>query len=124
MEAWLLVLNGLEAGSTISVRGDVLIGRSKECSVRLCNLAVSRKHCRIIEKDSAFFMEDLGSTNGTMVNEKKIESEVELKHGDSLRIAFLEFKFLTNDRPRNAKQEIVVEGDEKSTLDNSFFERF
>lgn len=61
------------------------IGRRPDNDLVIDNAAVSGHHARIIEKDGAFFIEDLASTNGTFVNEKRIAKE-QLKDNDQVTI--------------------------------------
>lgn len=72
------------------------LGRSGDNQVLIDDLAVSGHHARISvssENDQAIFtISDLGSTNGTFVNEKKIEQQG-LHHGDAVRIGWAIFTF-------------------------------
>lgn len=56
----------------------VYLGRSNENDIMLDDNSVSRRHCRITNKNGRFFIEDLKSTNGTLVNGKKIDGEMEI----------------------------------------------
>lgn len=74
------------------------IGRTAENQVQIDDLAVSSEHARIICETSDagetfYFLEDLGSTNGSFVNEKKIIKQ-QLHHNDSVRIGWNTFKFV------------------------------
>ena len=64
----------------------VTIGRKPQNDIQIENLAVSGEHARIVTilKDS--FLEDLGSTNGTLVNGTRIERAERLRFGDELAI--------------------------------------
>ena len=63
----------------------VTIGRDVNCNVRIDNLAVSKNHAQILDLQGSYVIEDLESTNGTLLNDKKIKKET-LKHGDVLTI--------------------------------------
>ncbi len=93
MEIKLVVVGGIHAGKEIQVRrARFTIGRSKECQLRPgCNL-VSRRHCAIVHEDGRLLIEDLGSTNGTFVNDEKVEGPRELSHGDRLGVGTMEFE--------------------------------
>jgi len=54
---------------------EFFLGRGADCRVRFYDPLVSRKHARIYNDDSTWYIEDLGSRNGTMLGEKKIERE-------------------------------------------------
>jgi hypothetical protein len=47
---------------------DLLLGRGMDCDVRLSNDSVSRRHARLVFRDGSWIIQDLGSTNGTLVN--------------------------------------------------------
>lgn len=73
-------------------------GRAVNNQVQIDDLAVSNEHAQITCKTSdkgevAYFLEDLGSTNGSFVNETKIEKQL-LQHNDSLRIGWNVFTFI------------------------------
>ncbi len=62
------------------------IGRSSEADVVVDNTAISRKHSVFERKNGVYFLEDLGSLNGTMVNGKKIDTCVQLFEEDTIEI--------------------------------------
>jgi pSer/pThr/pTyr-binding forkhead associated (FHA) protein len=90
MEVNLIVANGKLVGKKIPIASSkFLIGRGEECQLRPQSSLVSRKHCVIlIEKDSAV-IEDLGSTNGTFVNNEKLEQRRALQSGDRIKVGML-----------------------------------
>ncbi|NLF07135.1 MAG: FHA domain-containing protein [Pirellulaceae bacterium] len=93
MEVKLVVSNGKQAGTEISVKGNsLLIGRGEECNLRPQSSLVSRKHCRIEIADGKVTIEDFGSTNGTFVNDQRIEGRRELHNGDQIRVGMLTFE--------------------------------
>jgi pSer/pThr/pTyr-binding forkhead associated (FHA) protein len=66
--------------------GQLQIGRADACQIRLPDTYVSQFHARIYPRDGAWFVEDLGSTNGTYLNQRRITSPAELRAGDRLRV--------------------------------------
>jgi pSer/pThr/pTyr-binding forkhead associated (FHA) protein len=68
------------------VRPVTLIGRSSKCSIVLPDPYISSEHARIENQKERYFIEDLKSANGTLLNNNKLEVRTELKHGD--RISF------------------------------------
>jgi len=60
----------------------VTIGRGRECQVVIDNTAISRKHVSIFQSSGICFVSDLGSTNGTFVNGKKVERDEPVTDGD------------------------------------------
>lgn len=99
MEACLFVLNGPNAGTLIKLGEENLIGRSPECLIHSNDPTVSRKHCRILRETLSFVLEDIGSLNGTALNGKNLTSPSELKDGDKINAAAIEFKFLLDCTP-------------------------
>lgn len=73
-------------------------GRTSNNQVQIDDLAVSNEHAQIIcenndRGDSTFYLEDLGSTNGSFINDVKINKK-RLHHNDSVRIGWNIFKFV------------------------------
>ncbi|MDQ7011576.1 MAG: FHA domain-containing protein [Mariprofundaceae bacterium] len=64
---------------------ETTIGRKPENTIHIDNLAVSGRHARVLKIGNKAIIEDLGSTNGTLVNNKQITKHV-LSHGDSILI--------------------------------------
>ncbi|MBL8909151.1 MAG: FHA domain-containing protein [Archangium sp.] len=90
----LVIAEGKEAGREFEFDQDsVLIGRTAECDVILYEAGVSRKHARIFSESTAFFIEDLGSSNGTRVNGSAISGKQNLKPGDSIAMGPVVFSF-------------------------------
>ncbi len=70
------------------------VGRGSRNSIVLEDDSVSRHHCRIERQGSLYHLSDLGSTNGTYVNDR-LSREVQLQGGDQVRIGETIFKFLS-----------------------------
>jgi len=73
-------------------------GRTSDNQIQIDDLAVSNEHAQIICEDNEkgkaiYFLEDLGSTNGSFVNELRIEKQ-QLQHKDILRIGWNSFTFI------------------------------
>ena len=66
--------------------GATTIGRAAECELRLDDTYVSQQHARIFDRSGNWFVEDLGSTNGTFVNEQKLVAPAMLTPGDTIRV--------------------------------------
>jgi DNA-binding winged helix-turn-helix (wHTH) protein len=69
--------------------GDTVIGRDFGATIPLPGLLVSRRHARIHVEGMTVTVEDLGSRNGTFVNDQKIAEPLEIKPGDKIRIGEL-----------------------------------
>ncbi len=66
--------------------GENLIGRSSHAAIRVSSREVSQRHARIIVSDEDALLEDLGSRNGTFIDDKLIEAPVPLKHLSQIRV--------------------------------------
>jgi diguanylate cyclase (GGDEF)-like protein len=90
--ATLTVLSGLDAGRMLTLDGaPIVIGSADEVDLRADDDAVSRRHARVsLGRGGTFFIEDLGSTNGTFVRARRVE-RAPLASGDLVQIgpAFL-----------------------------------
>ena len=91
--ARLVVQDGPDLGRTVAIQGDrFLIGRGPDCQLRLGSLAVSRSHARIERKGDRYYLRDLSSTNGSLLNGKPLRDRVvEIRDGDRLRFGPLTF---------------------------------
>ena len=65
----------------------IFVGRERKCSICIAVPAVSRKHAKVFERDGNFYIQDLGSINGTFLNEKRILDPAEMKDGDRIKIS-------------------------------------
>jgi pSer/pThr/pTyr-binding forkhead associated (FHA) protein len=72
----------------------VVVGRSRECDVRIDDGNVSRRHCEVAqESPTAWVVADLGSTNGTEVNGRKVSRRTRLDDGDRITVGGTELVF-------------------------------
>jgi len=94
-EAWLVAERGggLREGERFDLFGGLSIGRSGDADVRIDDRYASGLHARIYSRGGHFFVEDLGSTNGTLLNDATLDGEAELAEGDLIRIGDTEFRF-------------------------------
>lgn len=74
---------------------EVLIGRGQGAQVRIGHRSLSRHHCKLVRRDASWYVVDLGSTNGTLLNDRRISGEQRLLQGDLIsigvaRIAYFE----------------------------------
>ncbi|WP_244833953.1 FHA domain-containing protein [Clostridium sp. BJN0001] len=86
--------NTLREGSVIPIRGDFTIGRKNENGIIIREPHVSGIHAKICLRNNSVFIEDLNSTNGTFVNNKKITGRVKLADKDKIGIGTAVFKVL------------------------------
>ncbi len=93
MQVKLIVRSGSQAGKAVPLPSpQCLIGRSEECQIRPQLEAISRKHCVITTRENEVVVKDLGSRNGTYVNDERIDKEAVLLNGDILRVGPVEFE--------------------------------
>jgi pSer/pThr/pTyr-binding forkhead associated (FHA) protein len=69
-----------------------VLGRSRDCDLRVSDLNVSRRHAEIREEGDRWILVDLGSTNGTLLNGRKIDRE-QLSDGDTITLGSTEIVF-------------------------------
>lgn len=81
-----VVTEGPKKGQTFELDRELTIGRADKCQVVLDDTYVSQMHARIFPKGEGFVLEDLGSTNGTYLNRRRITAPVELQRGDLVKI--------------------------------------
>jgi PAS domain S-box-containing protein len=82
----LTVVRGWGAGTRFPIAGPGTLGRDASCSVVLGSMAVSRKHARLVADGDAYLVEDLGSTQGTLLNGEALGEPTRLKPGDLIQV--------------------------------------
>ena len=71
---------------TVKLAASMVIGRSPECELLVDDTYASQQHARLFGKNGAWYVEDLGSTNGTYVNDQKLAAPAMIQPGDRVRI--------------------------------------
>ncbi|HWD11579.1 MAG TPA: FHA domain-containing protein [Solirubrobacteraceae bacterium] len=84
---------GHDAGMIYDLDGEIVLGRGERAEIRLEDPFASARHARLYEQGNAIVLEDLGSTNGTYLNEELLQSARPLHPGDRVRIGDSEFSF-------------------------------
>jgi two-component system, cell cycle response regulator len=106
-EACLVVIYGLELGKKFNLsRPQIIIGRSSKADIQIDQEAVSRNHCKIINTGNAILLRDIGSTNGTYINDEMVDEYV-LRDGDFIKVGRCIFKFLSGNNIENAYHEEI-----------------
>ncbi len=78
--------NSLPVGTTYDVAGGATIGRSRSSRIPITDQFISTSHARVFRKGHFWFVEDLGSLNGTYVNGRRISGEQQLHLRDEIRV--------------------------------------
>src|SRR5262245_44174463 len=102
---------------TLTHQKEISLGRANVNSIVLEDNSVSRSHSVIHELDEKYYVKDIGSRNGTFVNDKKIQDDFLLKHGDRIKIGIYVLKFLTQPEEEAAVEEEV---EEPTVMDEAF----
>lgn len=88
----------------------LVIGRAKSADISLPAVSsISRRHARLRYRTESVVLEDLGSTNGTYVNDTRIEDPTVLRSGDRFQVGGVHFKFLQERDVENAYHEAIHE---------------
>lgn len=125
----LVVLSGLHLGQIFSLQGSVptTVGRSRTETIRLVDEGVSRKHIRITASldGSAWYLDDLGSRNGTFCNGNRVTGHRELHDGDKIQLGrntMLRFTFV--DAHDESFQRLMYDSALRDGLTRTFNRRY
>ena len=108
VSACLVVMYGPDLGRRSPLeRATFTIGRSSQSDLCIDQESVSRTHARILYRDGAHCIEDLGSTNGTHVNDVAVKSPVVLTHGMQIKVGSSILKFISGDHLETSYHEEI-----------------
>ena len=106
---WTLqALTGEFSGKEIQIDKDMLVGRHQDADLLLQSAEISRRHAAFLIKEQALWLQDLKSSNGTFVNDVRIETETQLNTGDTVQ--FASFKFAVKSVEKKIEAPIFVSG--------------
>ncbi|TKD12697.1 adenylate/guanylate cyclase domain-containing protein [Polyangium fumosum] len=88
-----LILQTAEGQQAIELRPVNSLGRHPNNSIQLLDKIVSKEHCIIELRGAQFYLRDLGSLNGTFVNNERVRGEAPLKHGDEIALGSTRGRF-------------------------------
>lgn len=81
----LLKFKGSEIKTIETDKAEITIGRNPANDIHIDNLGVSKQHAKIVKQDGGYVVEDLNSTNGTFINDKRVARAV-LNNNDEIHI--------------------------------------
>ena len=85
---------GGRVGETFPIQGERMsIGRRPESEIFLDDVTVSRDHALLVQRGDEYYLDDLGSLNGTYVNRQRVDSH-RLEDGDELQIGKYKLSYL------------------------------
>jgi two-component system cell cycle response regulator len=106
-DSCLVVIYGEDLGKKHALdKASILIGRSSKSDIQIDQESISRNHAKIVDTGKAHIIRDLGSTNGTYVNDGPIAEHM-LRDGDLIKIGHTIFKFLSGNNIENSYHEEI-----------------
>ncbi|OIG53532.1 MULTISPECIES: FHA domain-containing protein [Acinetobacter] len=105
----LQAITGEFTGQEISIDRDMLVGRHQDADLLLQAAEISRRHAALLLKDQLLWVQDLNSSNGTFINDIRIEQEKQLHDGDIVQFASFKFSVLASAQENNDLPEIEAE---------------
>jgi pSer/pThr/pTyr-binding forkhead associated (FHA) protein len=88
-------VSGPTFGKTFGVVGALTLGRSAECDISIPSDEISRHHAKLQLVSDGVMVEDLGSANGTFVNNQRVHGSTLMRHGDELRLDTVRFMLMS-----------------------------
>jgi two-component system cell cycle response regulator len=123
--AYLVVLAGSNVGEMYRLdQAEVVIGRAVGATIQLLDDGISRRHARVLRSGHQVFVEDLRSSNGTMVNGEPV-TRVELRDGDKIRLgANTILKFTYHDQLDESFQQRMYDAALRDGLTRAYNKKF
>jgi pSer/pThr/pTyr-binding forkhead associated (FHA) protein len=103
----LVLSSGPDAGLVFALSKPILtIGRSSDCDLVINDASISRQHVQIIRQEMGWYVQDLGSRNGTAINGQRLSAPLRLEDGDTLTVGDISLRYLAaNPAVENAASE-------------------
>ena len=123
--AYLIVLAGGNVGEMYRLdEGETFLGRGQTATIKLMDDGISRKHARIVQQGGEVMIEDLQSSNGTIVNGAPVATQL-LKDGDKIRLGSTTIlKFTYNDQLDESFQQQMYEAALRDGLTKAFNKKY
>jgi hypothetical protein len=83
-------------GKRYEVTTELVVGRSSTCDIALADVNTSRRHARVWVENGGVWVEDLGTQNGTRVNDRRITGRAPLQSGDVIRVGVHQLTFISD----------------------------
>ncbi|HLZ30160.1 MAG TPA: FHA domain-containing protein [Chloroflexota bacterium] len=83
--------SGLTAGQALAASDGATLGRAEPADLKLADATVSARHAQVSRRGQEWLVRDLGSTNGTLVNDAQVIGSRQLRHGDVLAVGGVRF---------------------------------
>jgi len=96
---YLVGVDGPVKGQRFELQKAMTLGRAEDADIRIDDPTASRRHCRISAAPDGCVIEDLGSGNGTLVNDEVIQGATRLGDGNIITVANAVFRYATHDQP-------------------------
>jgi serine phosphatase RsbU (regulator of sigma subunit)/pSer/pThr/pTyr-binding forkhead associated (FHA) protein len=105
--ATLVILQGADVGAEFPLMaGPSIIGRLVEADIHLPSRGISRRHAQVWREAGEYFIEDLGSNNGTLVNGRRLTGRHQLADGDQVTVGKYVFRFQATSRTENIVKQV------------------
>jgi two-component system, cell cycle response regulator len=123
--AYLIVLAGSNVGEMYRLEeGDTFLGRGQTATIKLMDDGISRKHARVVQHGGEVAIEDLQSSNGTIVNGAPVSMQL-LKDGDKIRLGSTTIlKFTYNDQLDESFQQQMYEAALRDGLTKAYNKKY
>ena len=123
-QACLVVMYGANIGKRYFLEhGEQIVGRSDSATIQVEQESVSRQHAKVANRGDQWLLVDLGSTNGTFVNDKQV-TQAELRDGDMVRIGQTIFKYLSGSNIESKYHEEIYRLTTMDALTQCFNKRY
>lgn len=105
----LQAISGELEGQEVTIDRDMLVGRHQDADLLLQSAEISRRHAAFLLKDDALWVQDLKSSNGTFVNDIRIDQDKMLMDGDIVQFASIKFNVLAPVKAVEVADQSIVE---------------
>jgi two-component system, cell cycle response regulator len=121
-----IIISGKMAGRLFKLTsGTAVIGRGSDTTIRIEDEGISRRHVQLLQLSDGVFVEDLGSTNGTLVNGEPVTERTKLKDGDKIELGSVTIlKFSYTDTVEEEYQRNLYDSATRDPLTQAYNKKF